>query len=58
MFLQAVPPPIPPPPPPGLFVESDLVLMVIGLLFGMWIFYKDYLKTKYHEHTQQNRNNS
>ena len=56
MFLQAVPPPIPPPPPPGLFIENDWALIVTGLIFSMWIFYKDNTKTKNNENTQQNQN--
>ncbi len=38
MFLQVVPPPSSPPPPPGLSLETDIVLMVFGLVFAMWIF--------------------
>lgn len=46
MFLQAVPPPIPPPPPPGLPLENEMILLVLGLIYGMYIMYKVELKSK------------
>lgn len=37
MLIQAIPPPIPPPPPPGLIAESEYVLILAGLIFGIYI---------------------
>jgi hypothetical protein len=37
----------PPPPPPGTPIDENLViLLIIALLFGIYIIYKDKLKTK------------
>ena len=38
MFLQSVPPPMPPPPPPGFPIESDYILMGIGVVLSVWYF--------------------
>ncbi len=46
MFLQAVPPPIPPPPPPGLSLENEMILLLIGVIYGMVVLYKTQLTTK------------
>ncbi len=35
--MQALPPPIPPPPPPGLPTESEYVLILSGLVFGIYL---------------------
>jgi hypothetical protein len=52
------PPPAPPPnargastqgitPPPGLSIdENSCILMIIALLFGIYIIYRHYIKTK------------
>jgi hypothetical protein len=38
---------VPPPPPPGTPIDENLiVLMAIAVLFGIYIIYKDRLKTK------------
>ena len=41
MFLQAVPPPIPPPPPPGLPLENEMILLVFGIMYAVFILYKE-----------------
>lgn len=41
MFLQAVPPPIPPPPPPGLPLENEMILLVFGIIYAVFILYKE-----------------
>ena len=38
MFLQSVPPPMPPPPPPGFPIESDYVMIGIGVVLSVWYF--------------------
>lgn len=46
MFLQAVPPPIPPPPPPGLPLENEIILLILGMIYGIIVLCKRELKTK------------
>jgi len=41
MFLQAVPPPIPPPPPPGLPLENEMILLVFGMMYAVFVLYKE-----------------
>ena len=37
-FIQVLPPPMPPPPPPGLPIDADLILLLlIGLLYGVFL---------------------
>lgn len=40
MLLQAVPPPIPPPPPPGLVLENEIILLMLGIVYGIIVLYK------------------
>ncbi|MFV8345254.1 hypothetical protein [Flavobacterium sp. ZB4P13] len=36
-----------PPPPPGLPIDENIfVLLIIALLFGIYIIYRHYIKTK------------
>jgi hypothetical protein len=46
MFLQAVPPPIPPPPPPGLPLENEIILLILGMIYGVIVLYKKELRRK------------
>jgi hypothetical protein len=41
------PPPAPPPPPPGLAIDENIfVLLSIAILFGIYIIYKNNIKSK------------
>jgi hypothetical protein len=52
VFAQGPPEPPPEPtsvpPPVGLPIDSNIIfLLIIALLFGIYVIYKDRLKTKY-----------
>lgn len=47
LVLQAVPPPVPPPPPPGLSIsENMIVLILLGVFYGIWIVKNKRLKKR------------